>query len=54
MLTNVTKELQNGVVNITILFGAVTYPLEGNSFENLFHTAQARLYKNRDVKIMEL
>ncbi|MDM5189708.1 diguanylate cyclase [Bacillus sp. DX4.1] len=54
LLTNVTKELQNDVVNITILFGVATYPLEGNSFENLFHTAQARLYKNGDVKTMGL
>lgn len=50
LVTNITKELANNVVNISFLFGAASYPLEGKTLEELLNKAQAQLYKNRDLR----
>ncbi|KFN03099.1 diguanylate cyclase [Bacillus clarus] len=47
---SIRNELVNDVVNITLLFGAASYPVEGKSLEELLKKAQDRLYKNRDLK----
>ncbi|MGR5985068.1 GGDEF domain-containing protein [Bacillus cytotoxicus] len=49
-LNNITKELENDMVNITFLFGAASYPIEGRTIEELLNKAKANLYKNRDLK----
>ncbi len=49
-LNNITKELENDMVNITFLFGVASYPIEGRTIEELLNKAKANLYKNRDLK----
>ncbi|WP_242143581.1 MULTISPECIES: diguanylate cyclase domain-containing protein [unclassified Bacillus cereus group] len=49
-LNNITKELENDMVNITFLFGAASYPIEGRTIEELLNKAKTNLYKNRDLK----
>lgn len=53
LVQNVTKELENDVVHITFFFGAATYPLDGEPFEEIYNQAQTQLYKNRNLRMIE-
>ncbi len=48
-MINIESEIDNGLLSMTLLFGAASYPIEGKTFEELLRKAQNQLYQYRDL-----
>ena len=48
LMKNIESEIENGLLSMTLLFGAASYPIEGKTFEELLRKAQNQLYQNRN------
>lgn len=49
LMKSIESEIENGLLSITLLFGAASYPIEGKTFEELLRKAQNQLYQHRDL-----
>ncbi|MGQ7873889.1 diguanylate cyclase domain-containing protein [Bacillus sp. 1A] len=49
LMKNIESEIENGLLSMTLLFGAASYPIEGKTFEELLRKAQNQLYQHRDL-----
>ena len=49
LMKNIESEIENGLVSMTLLFGAASYPIEGKTFEELLRKAQNQLYQHRNL-----
>ncbi|WPU50401.1 diguanylate cyclase [Bacillus anthracis] len=49
LMKNIESEIENGLLSMTLLFGAASYPIEGKAFEELLRKAQNQLYQNRNL-----
>ena len=49
LMKNIESEIENGLLSMTLLFGAASYPIEGKTFEELLRKAQNQLYQNRNL-----
>lgn len=49
LMRSIESEIENGLLSITLLFGAASYPIEGKTFEELLRKAQNQLYQHRDL-----
>ena len=47
-MKNIESEIEKGLLSMTLLFGAASYPIEGKTFEELLRKAQNQLYQNRN------
>lgn len=52
LIKNIQNEIANDLLNVTLLFGAASYPIEGKTFEDLLRKAQNQLYNYRKCKVM--
>ncbi|HDR7791733.1 TPA: diguanylate cyclase [Bacillus luti] len=50
LMKNVESEIEAGLLNVTLLFGAASYPVEGKTFEELLRKAQNQLYQYRNLQ----
>ncbi len=48
LMKNIESEIENGLLSMTLLFGAASYPIEGKTFEELLRKAQNQLYQHRN------
>ncbi len=48
LMKNIESEIEKGLLSMTLLFGAASYPIEGKTFEELLRKAQNQLYQNRN------
>ena len=49
LMKNIESEIENGLLSMTLLFGAASYPVEGKTFEELLRKAQNQLYQHRNL-----
>ncbi|PEN68248.1 diguanylate cyclase domain-containing protein [Bacillus wiedmannii] len=49
LMKNIESEIENGLLSMTLLFGAASYPIEGKTFEELLRKAQNQLYQHRGL-----
>ncbi|MCU5104515.1 diguanylate cyclase [Bacillus cereus] len=49
LMKNIESEIENGLLSMTLLFGAASYPIEGKTFEELLRKAQNQLYQHRNL-----
>ena len=50
LMKNIESEIESGLLSVTLLFGAASYPVEGKTFEELLRKAQNQLYQYRNLK----
>lgn len=50
LMKNIESEIESGLLSVTLLLGAASYPVEGKTFEELLRKAQNQLYQYRNLK----
>ncbi|MFB5249871.1 diguanylate cyclase domain-containing protein [Bacillus cereus] len=53
LIKNIQNEIANDLLSVTLLFGAASYPIGGQTFEDLFRKAQNQLYNYRNLQSHE-